>query len=216
MYDDLKRLSQQEARGLFEKVGVIQRRHRLLAGGTCTGPDGIYLDFDVLLEQIQLLKRVCYELACRIAKKYPQEVHCVLGPAHGGNPIAEQVAGFLDRDYKERHAGGVMYVPTEKDPRSGQVCVVHTFLEDLSGKSIIIVDDVLNHGTRIRQLRKCLGTRGVQVVVLGIAVFWKRSRIGISRLHTPMVWSIVNEVVPDMKRTACPRCRTDRHRVLTN
>lgn len=196
MYD---RLPETEALVLYVQAGIIVKEHRVFASGR----HGIeVVNFDKLRENApEVFDRSCFELASRLTD---EQIDYVLGPAEGGNPIAQSVAGFLSA-MSPGLTSRISWVPTEKDELLMPL-VNDRYLELLDGARVFLVDDVLNHGTTIRELMRLLKIRGIQIYVVGVGVFWTRSAITARDLRVPIIHTIVRRPIQDWPKSECPLC----------
>ncbi len=194
------RLTETEALVLCAQAGVVVEEHRVFASDR---HGGSVVDFDNLRNNTpEVFQRFCFELASCF---YGTRVEYVLGPAEGGNFIAPAVAGYLSA-----MASGlttrVGYVPTKKDDLL-MPFVDDQYLEDLNGARVLVVDDVLNHGTTIRNLLRWLKSNGIRIHVVGAGVFWTRSAITAHDLRVPIIHTIVRHPIQDWRKDECPLCK---------
>jgi orotate phosphoribosyltransferase len=194
-------LTETEALVLCAQAGVVVEEHRVFASDR---HGGSVVDFDKLKQNAPGdFQRFCFELASCFSGT---GVEYVLGPAEGGNFIAQSVAGYLSAT-----ASGlttrVGYVRTEKDDFLVPF-VDDQYLEDLNGARVLVVDDVLNHGTTIRNLLRWLKSNGIRIHVVGAGVFWNRSStITPKDLRVPIIHHVIRRHIRDWSKDECPLCK---------
>ena len=129
----------------------------------------LWLDLDPLFVRPGRLRRFVASLADKLAR---HTVEAVCGPLTGGAFLAQAVAAALDVEfyYTERHA------PVERDTLYAVAYRLPGGLrERAQGKSVAVVDDVINAGSAVRgtvaELRSCGATPAAvgALLVLGSA-----------------------------------------------
>lgn len=180
--------------------GVIQTGHIELASGKHTTT---FIDFDIVREQnTELFGRLCHELACRILEDN-QNIQCVIGPATGGNPIAEMVANFLNVLSPSRSL--IISVPTKK-ASNGTPIIVDRWEREIRNKNVFFVDDALSEGSTYRHFMEWRKRMLLPIFIMGIGVFCNRGGMTGEQLGVPILHSIVEKPIESWYPERCPLC----------
>ena len=85
----------------------------------------------------------------------------IVAPANAGLPVAYGVCEALRArqvDWAEREEGS-------------QPLHFRQFLEQLPGEQVVLVDDILRSGRKLREMKDLLESRGARVVALGVIIY---------------------------------------------
>lgn len=131
-----------------------------------------YVEKANLCEDPLFFDDLCREIALEV-KSQSIEVDVVVGPAPIGAIIANRVAYHLQEIYRKTDKSRqVRFIFTEKN-KDGEHLFRKSFCKDLTGKRILLADDILTEGTTIMELLKAIsGKKGTKIA--GIAILCDR------------------------------------------
>jgi len=176
---------EKEIENLLLKHNVILKGHFLLSSGYHSN---IYFEKYRILENPYLLSILVKN---KISDLKNLGAECVAGPFSGGIIVAYEVARQLNvyACYGEKFGGKIVF-------RRGF---------DLSGKKVLIVDDVLTTGISIKKTIEGVREKGGNPI--GIFVLINRSPIGINlNFNIPLIFSYKKEIAI-YKPEDCPLCK---------
>ena len=121
----------------------------------------LWLDLDLLFLRPRSVRRFAVELAGRLAR---YNVAAVCGPLVGGALLAQAIAAELDVEfcYTER-----LVLPQHDALYPVEYRLPHSLRQRVRGKSVAIVDDVINAGSAVRGTLADLQFCGARSVVIG-------------------------------------------------
>ncbi len=162
----------------------------------------LWLDLDLLFNQPALLRPFVTELGLRLVES---GADTVCGPMTGGALLANMIATEFDLQF--------MYTERTVEPgpgRDSRVCyqLPEQFRAIARGRSIAVVDDVINAGSAVRGTFDALSNTGSSVVAVGSLLLLHRSgESAHTAVHTNMVSleSLKSELRPPSE---CPLCQS--------
>jgi orotate phosphoribosyltransferase len=151
---DRHELMQQE---LLSSLAARQGHFRLESGHH----GDLWLDLDALFLQPRPVRRFAVGLARRLAGHNPA---VVCGPLVGGALLAQTIAAELDVEfcYAERFV-----LPQHDALYPVEYRLPHSLAQRVHGKSVVIVDDVINAGSAVRGTLADLRSCGARTVAIG-------------------------------------------------
>ena len=173
-----------EAEEIFEKSGVLQRGHFLLASG---------LHSSVYWEKFQVLQYPEYtEQLCRMISEHfrDQKIQVVAGPTTGGLILAYEVARKM----------GVRGIFAERSA-TGERAFRRGFAIN-PNERVLIVDDILTTGGSVREVIDAVNKERGKIIGIGVLV--DRSEHGID-LGFPL-FSCLRSITPSYSPQDCPLC----------
>lgn len=184
----------------------------------------------IYIEKSRLLKNpfIASQLANEIVREMPEYlinktgIDVFLGAVVGGAKFANYVVlSYLDvltcitaAEFSVRRR--VLCIEAEKKTDEHFICdeagmeilryerlvLKRNYGEDIKGKKIFIVEDIINSGKTILQLIDLVVNAGGEVI--GIGCIWNRGDFRSSRI--PLI-SLVNERIESWKENDCPYCK---------
>ncbi len=150
------RLTEADARRIFEESGALLSGHFVLTSGYHS--DRYFEKFHVLRHP-QHVETLCRELAERAKDTCPD---VVLGPTTLGVLLAYEVAKHL----------GVPAAYAEKSPAAGSPTerMLRRSEHVLPGQRVLVVDDILTTGGSIRECVELVSARGAVLCGVGVLV----------------------------------------------
>lgn len=177
----------------LEAVGaVLLDKHFIYKSGK-HGPG--YINMDPLFPDMALMSRLCTELS--YGYKF-QKVDTVVGAATGGIPLAVLTAktmiGLPAAVWADKRGDSFVF------ERAG-------FTEHLTGKTVVIVEDLLNTGDTTKKIIALVREHGGNI--LGVSVICNRGRETAQSLDVPELHqlSAVDFIVYDAN--GCPLCEQE-------
>lgn len=173
----------------FYKEGIIVDGHFKLNSGKHTDK---YIYKDKIYCNSELFNECVDELTTKILKSN-LEIDCVASPSAGGVVLGAPVAIDLSKPliYGEKNGEGFKL----------RKC----FREFVTGKNIIIVDDIYSSGKTISLLQKVIDENGGNVV--GVFCIWNRSmQIELSNRLFIGIKSLVTLIIPAYDDSDCYQC----------
>jgi len=181
---------------LAARGAVLTDKHFVYAKGG-HGPN--YINIDPALPDVELMNEVCHQLGA----PFSGNVDTVAAPATGGIPLAVLTAlSLTGRD--KRHPAVVWADKITVDGKDDFVFDRDGFKRELSGRRVLIVEDLLNTGGSVKQVVDRAREAGAEVV--GVSVVCNRGpetaeSLGVPKLHA--VEKVDFQVFPG---DDCPLC----------
>jgi orotate phosphoribosyltransferase len=157
-----------------------------------------WIDKDAIYPHTERIERLCRDMA-KMARGWGAEVVC--GPATGGLIVAEWTA----------HELGLLSVFAEHDPAPqdgalrGRFTLRRGYDHVVSGKRVLVVDDIVNTGLSLRQTAQSVRGAGGQVV--GAACLVSRGNVDAAGLGVDRYLYLLEYKVPAWPASACPLCQ---------
>ncbi len=154
--------TQEDVVALLEKTGSLRRGHFEYANGLHADE---YLQVPLAMRYYQCAKALSVGLSrlvranTEIRAMIPEL--SIVAPATGGLPVAYGMCEAL-------RAHQVYWA--EQEEANGPLRF-RQYLEQVPGEKVLLVDDILRTGTKLRQLKKLVESNGAQVVGLAVVVY---------------------------------------------
>ncbi len=161
---------------------------------------------DLYKSDPELLDEICWEIASELSTKFSafsgNKINAVTAPAPFGAVIAHLVACYLGKFYQDK----VMPLFTEKGKNGHQV-FKRGFDQDLKGKNVLVLDDILTTGGTIRQLINEVTVAGGNV--LAVAVLCLRGELQAEDLYGLPLISVIDIPMKTWPEEKCPLCKKE-------
>jgi orotate phosphoribosyltransferase len=193
---ELKGMYAAEAlRLLTEAHAILENDHFVyISGDHGSG----WIDKDAIYPHTERIERLCRDMA-NVVRGWGVEAVC--GPATGGLIVAEWTA----------HELGALSVFAEHDPAPqedelrGRFVLRRDYDRLVSGKRVLVVDDIVNTGLSLRQTTEAVRGAGGQVV--GGACLVSRGNVDAARLGVGRFVYLLEHKIPAWPAAACPLCQ---------
>jgi orotate phosphoribosyltransferase len=185
-----------------ETLAILREAHALLEQDHfvyISGDHGSgWIDKDAIYPHTERIERLCRDMA-NVIRSWNAEAIC--GPATGGLIVAEWTA----------HELGVLSVFAEHDPASpdgtprGRFILRRGYNRLVSGRRVLVVDDIVNTGLSLRQTAEAVRSAGGEVV--GAACLISRGNVDAAGLGVSRYQYLLEYKIPAWPAAACPLCR---------
>ena len=173
-------MTQERVRELLAKAGAIIEGHFV-------GTSGNHMSVYVAKDRATRLTSVVAELCIGIAELfYTDEIEAVVAPATGGIPLSQWTAHHLNRLNFNRPEVLALYSEYDETPidsknisfpmlegekafvRSSEFVLRRGFAQDVRGKRVLEVEDILTTGGSARKTAEAIIAAGGKLVGLGV------------------------------------------------
>lgn len=157
-----------------------------------------WIDKDAIYPHTDRVERLCRGMADEV-RGWNAEVVC--GPATGGMIVAEWTA----------HELGALSIFTEHDPSEqsealrGRFVLRRGYDHIVSGKRVLVVDDIVNTGLSLRQTADAVRGAGGQVI--GAACLVSRGNVDNTELGVERFTYLLEYKIPVWPASECKLCR---------
>jgi orotate phosphoribosyltransferase len=194
-----------EAKGLYaaETLRLLTEAHAILEKDHfvyISGDHGSgWIDKDAIYPHTERIEQLCRDMANGVRD---WGVEAVCGPATGGLIVAEWTA----------HELGALSVFAEHDPAPregalrGRFVLRRGYDQVVSGKRVLVVDDIVNTGLSLRQTAEAV--RGARGEVIGAACLVNRGNVDAVGLGLDRFVYLLEYKIPAWPASACPLCQT--------
>ena len=194
---------------LLEEYDVVLRGHFLLASGKHSDT---YIEKANLYKHPHIVSDLCYDIAIRMAGLYgvgifEPMIDVVVGPEHGGIILSHRVAERLTEIYGEP----VTPLFTQEDERGNSLDIARgkqvfrrAYRNEVAGKNVLVVDDVLTTGGTVRNLAEYI--KGLGGNVLAVAVICNRGDVKPEDLGGVPLYSLLDLKLESWPAEDCPLC----------
>jgi orotate phosphoribosyltransferase len=180
---------------LTEAKAVLENDHFVyISGDHGSG----WIDKDAIYPHTERVERLCRDMAGTV-RDWGAEVVC--GPATGGLIIAEWTG----------HELGALSIFVEHDPAAsgeslrGRFVLRRGYDRVVSGKRVLVVDDIVNTGLSLRQTAEAVRGAGGQVV--GAACLVSRGNVDAAGLGVDRFVYLLEYQIPAWPGAACHLCQ---------
>ena len=160
----------------------------------------LYLNPHKLLQWPSTIWRVAQDLIDVMPADFIEQTQVVAGPATGGALLAHTVAGLLDGRRPMTHPP---YSFAPFSDHEGEPALSPFYAKSMSGKRVLIVDDVRNTGTTFKRCAELVEEAGGTVV--GTVEIIDRCEACVS-VNAPNVALVEYMAPPNYPEDACPMC----------
>jgi orotate phosphoribosyltransferase len=157
-----------------------------------------WIDKDAIYPHTERIERLCRDMANEV-RGWGAEAVC--GPATGGLIVAEWTA----------HELGALSVFAEHDPAPqegaprGRFVLRRGYDRVVSGRRVLVVDDIVNTGLSLHQTTEAVRSAGGQVI--GAACLVSRGNVDAAGLGVSRFVCLLEYRIPAWPASACPLCR---------
>ncbi|MFH1067408.1 MAG: phosphoribosyltransferase family protein [bacterium] len=189
-------MNEQEILKLLSSVGgVITDSHIVYTSGK---HGSAYVNKDAIYPHTKETSELCRAIAEEFAQA---QVDVVIAPAIGGVILSQWVAHHLSQICKRE----VLGVYAEKDEKGEGFVIKRGYDKLISGKKVLVVEDVLTTGGSAKKVIEAARAIGGQIVAL--AVLCNRGGITPEELGgVPKLFSLVNVKLDAWDEKDCPLC----------
>jgi orotate phosphoribosyltransferase len=180
---------------LTEANAVLENDHFVYISGDHGGG---WIDKDAICPHTERVERLCRDMANGV-RGWGAEAVC--GPATGGLIVAEWTA----------HELGALSVFAEHEPAPagkalrGQFVLRRGYDQVVSGKRVLVVDDIVNTGLSLHQTAEAV--RGAGGEVVGAACLVSRGNVGAAGLRVERFAYLLEYKIPAWPAAECELCR---------
>ena len=184
----------------------LQKYHVLMVDGHFDYGNGyhgpVYLNPHQIFQEPSLVWRLAQELIELLPNALVDQTDVVAGPVTGGALLAHTMAGLLD-GRRSLSDPACRFAPFTVDS-SGNLTLRQTYAGIVSGKRVILADDVRNTGTTLQRCAALIADAGG--VVVGTTQIHDRLE-SIVDLGVPNVALAEYKAPPNYPADACPLCQ---------
>ena len=160
----------------------------------------LYLNPHQLFQWPSTIWRVAQDLIDVMPSEFVERAEVVAGPATGGALLAHTVAGLLDSRRPMTHPP---YSFAPFGDQGGRAVLSPFYAARMHGKRVLIVDDVRNTGTTLKQCADLVSAAGGTVI--GTMQIIDRCEATVS-LDVPNVSLVEYKAPPNYPVAQCPLC----------
>ena len=161
---------------------------------------GLYLNPHQLFQSPSTIWRVAQDLIDVMPSELIEKAEVVAGPVTGGALLAHTVAGLLDGRRPMTHPP---YSFAPFSDHNGNAALSPFYAARMKGKRVLIVDDVRNTGTTLKQCADLVA--GAGGAVIGTMQIIDRCEATVS-LDVPNVPLVDYKSPPNYPAASCPMC----------
>ncbi len=180
------------------------RRHEVVMDGHFDYGNGfhgkLYLNPHQLFQHPATIWRVAQDLIDVMPSAFVEQTEIVAGPATGGALLAHTMAGLLDGRRPMTHPPYSFAPFSDAD---GHASLSPFYASRMTGKRVLIVDDVRNTGTTLKQCADAVKAAGGTVI--GTMQIIDRCDACVS-LDVPNVSLVEYKAPPNFPAASCPMC----------
>lgn len=160
----------------------------------------LYLNPHKLLQWPSTIWRVAQDLIDVMPVDFVEQADVIAGPATGGAILAHTVAGLLDG---RRPMTRPPYLFAPFGDQEGTPTLSPFYAKSMSGRRVLIVDDVRNTGTTLKRCAELVEQAGGRVI--GTMQIVDRCEVCVS-LAVPNVALVEYKAPPNHAAASCPMC----------
>ncbi|HEY7419329.1 MAG TPA: orotate phosphoribosyltransferase [Ktedonobacteraceae bacterium] len=188
-----------EVMQIFIDAGAIVRNSHFVY--TSGRHSSVYINKDAVYLHTNSISQLCQEMA----RPYDaQAIDAVVGPAMGGIVLSQWVAHSLNA---RRTGGEVLAIYAEKgtDGVNKQFFFGRGYDKYVSGKNVLVVEDVLTTGGSVRQIVELVRSHGGNVV--GLAALCNRGNVQPETVGDVPVHALISIDLATYVPEDCPFCK---------
>ena len=184
---------------LFADVGaIVTDSHFVYSSGRHSS---VYINKDALYLHTKVIATLCQLMA----RPYEaNEIDVVVGPVLGGIVLSQWVAHHLNT---RRSAGETLaiYAETEGDGVNKKFAFHRGYDKYISGKNILVVEDVLTTGGSARQVIELVRMHGGNVI--GLSALCNRGDVQPQDVGDVPIHSLITITLETFSEAECPFCQ---------
>jgi orotate phosphoribosyltransferase len=200
---------------ITEAGALITGSHVVMQSGRHTRT---YVDKDVLYAKPHLTRELCESIVTHFYTfRGITDIEAVAAPEKGGIALAQWCAYVLTRFFEDQRGwmtslhGSRYQGPREAaavfaERQDGRFVIRSGFTRFVSGKKVLVVDDILTTGWSVRGAVEAVKALGGNVV--GVAALWNRGGVSaydVGGVHD--LFSVVDERLEDWDEEPCSPCK---------
>ena len=162
----------------------------------------VYLNPHQIFQEPSLVWRLAQDLIELLPNALVDQTEVVAGPVTGGALLAHTIAGLLDGRRSLSHPA-CRFAPFTVDS-SANLTLRQTYADIVSGKRVLLADDVRNTGTTLQRCAALIADAGG--VIVGTTQIHDRLE-SIVDLGVPNVALAEYKAPPNYRADACPLCQ---------
>jgi orotate phosphoribosyltransferase len=180
---------------LGDVEAVIKDSHIIYASGV---HGSCYINKDAIYPHTALIARLCKAIADSFVF---QKVDAVIAPAIGGVILSQWTAHRLS----ELNGHEVLALYAEKDEDGGTFIIKRGYDKLISGKRVLVVEDVLTTGGSVRKVIKATRNAGGEVV--GLGTICNRGNVTPEDVGVSKLKSLIDINLKTWEEQMCPLCK---------
>lgn len=186
---------------ILKECGAVLDGHFLLTSGRHSKQ---YFEKAEICADPVVTADFCWEMSqdivSRLEASGENEIEVVVGLAPIGVVLSNRVAEYLQEIYQEK----IISVFTEKDEQ-GRMIFKRGYAKKITGKKVLIVDDVLTTGGSVGQVKNEVEKLGGKVAA--IAIICQRGKVRSEDLKGTPILSLFELQMEDWAPEECPLCK---------
>jgi len=161
----------------------------------------VYINKDALYLHTKVISSLCQMMA---APYNADRIDVVVGPVLGGIVLSQWVAHHLNGN---RSSGETLAVYAEKEGEGSdrKFFFYRDYDKYISGKNVLVVEDVLTTGGSARQVIQLVRMHGGNVV--GLSALCNRGRVQTEDVDNVPIHTLIKVTLETFSETQCPFCR---------
>jgi orotate phosphoribosyltransferase len=186
---------------MFLDVGAVVRdSHFVYTSGRHSS---VYINKDAVYLHTGIISALCREMARPYAA---EQIDVVVGPVMGGIILSQWVAHYLN---EQRETGETLAVYAEKgkDSVDKQFFFGRGYDKYISGKNVLIAEDILTTGGSVRQVVELVRRQGGNVV--GITALCNRGNVQPDAVGGVPIHALIAIDLDTYAPEDCPFCRNN-------
>lgn len=180
----------------LERLGaIIEKRHFVYTSGK---HGSAYINLDPMFPEVSVVA----EISDRLIEPYLGRVDTVVAPATGGIVLTVQCGLAFSR---RNETVGAVWADKSNE---GFLFERAGFLQHITGKRVLVVEDLLNTGGSVEKTCRLVERHGGQLV--GASVVCNRGTSTKESLQVPKLTSLINMKMDVFEKQSCPLCEEQR------
>jgi orotate phosphoribosyltransferase len=163
----------------------------------------VYLNPHRIFRQPSLIWRLAQDLIDMMPEDIASSTEVVAGPVMGGALLSHTIAGLLD-GRRSLSVAPTSFAPLSLDA-SGQLALRPFYRSVVSGKRVLLADDVRNTGKTFERARNVVEAAGGRVIAT-VEIYDRLEAI--AELDVPNIALAEYRAPENYPAAACPLCRT--------
>jgi len=189
-------MTEDEVLEILQKSGAFRAGHFVFTSGRHSDS---YVNKDALYTYTRDTSRLCHEMAKRFADS---GVEAVIGPAVAAAILAQWTAYHLS----EMSGKDVYATYADKDGQGGFI-IKRGYDKLISGKKILIVEDLTTTGGSIEKVVSAAKNAGADVI--GVSVLCNRGHVTAEKVGVPRLESLLEIELDSWEAEECVLCKRE-------